>query len=69
MPVMDGFQATAEIRRLLPRENIHIVALTSYTTKAIEEKCLARGMDQFLTKPVCHEKLSEIAAQLGLLLK
>ncbi len=51
MPVMDGFQATQEIRKLLG-DTIHIVALTAYNTEDFKKKCFEMGMDNFLTKPV-----------------
>ena len=53
MPVMDGYAATAEIRRL-HRDRHHripIIALTANTMPGDEPKCLAAGMDAFLGKP------------------
>jgi len=60
MPVMDGFQATKEIRSLLGDEKIHIVALTAYTSEAFEKKCLNIGMDSFLTKPISDTKIHKL---------
>ena len=57
MPVMDGFQATAEIRRLFPDSTIHIVALTAYCTEEFKDRCLLSGMDTFMTKPVSEESI------------
>jgi CheY-like chemotaxis protein len=53
MPVMDGFEATAQIRRLPGRrgEQLPIVALTANTMPDDEQRCLAAGMDAFLAKP------------------
>jgi PAS domain S-box-containing protein len=57
MPVMDGFTASQRIRE---REQIvsangnrlHIIALTANAMQGTEEKCLAAGMDAYITKPV-----------------
>jgi signal transduction histidine kinase/HPt (histidine-containing phosphotransfer) domain-containing protein/ActR/RegA family two-component response regulator len=52
MPEMDGFDATAIIRRL-PQcgTNLPIIALTANTMQGDEQKCLDAGMDAFLAKP------------------
>jgi PAS domain S-box-containing protein len=63
MPEMSGFVAAGEIRRF-ERENGHtthlpIVALTANAIKGDREKCLAAGMDEYLTKPLNPVKLIE----------
>ncbi|HEY6896568.1 MAG TPA: ATP-binding protein, partial [Rhodocyclaceae bacterium] len=65
MPVMDGFQATEQIRRWerdngLPR--LTIVALTASVFNEDRQQCMACGMDGFLTKPIDTD---ELAATLG----
>ena len=65
MPGMDGFEATSLIRthdykKENNQERVIIVAVTADAMKGAEEKCLAVGMDDYITKPVEASRLQEI---------
>ena len=65
MPVMDGLQATAAIRNLEGRDCVPIVAMTAYALKGDQERCLAAGMDGYLSKPVSSLELINVVESMA----
>ena len=61
MPVMDGYEATMEIRRREGSErHTPIVALTAHAVASNRRRCLEIGMDDFVTKPVTTDELKQV---------
>jgi CheY-like chemotaxis protein len=57
MPVMDGITAARLIRQTYPAQALPIVAMTANAMQADKERCLAAGMNDFVSKPIHPEEL------------
>jgi CheY-like chemotaxis protein len=69
MPVMDGLEATRQIRIFEKAGNLRIpiIALTANTFNADRERCLSYGMDDYLAKPLNMELLAQSFRSLGII--
>ncbi len=55
LPIKDGYQATAEIRRL--SKTVPVIAVTAYAQRSDKEKVLSSGFTDYLSKPIDQDKL------------
>lgn len=69
MPVMDGLEATRQIRIFEQKKKfrIPIIALTANTFNADRERCLSYGMDEYIAKPLNMDKLTKAFKDLGIM--
>jgi PAS domain S-box-containing protein len=67
MPVMDGFQATAAIRKLPdPRKaRLPIIAMTAHALKGDDKRCMEAGMDAYIAKPLDTRELVRLVESLA----
>lgn len=65
MPEMDGFQATHEIRKaeVLSGRRVPIIAMTANAMEGDRDKCIAAGMDDYISKPVDPRKLQDVLSR------
>jgi len=66
MPVMDGFQALAALRRLeaeAGRRPSTVIAFSSFDDEATRRRCAEAGFDDYLTKPAPRERIHELLAR------
>jgi two-component system, sensor histidine kinase and response regulator len=67
MPEMDSMEATRIIRDKEKLGGVHqaVIALTAHAMKGDQERCLAAGMDGYLTKPIRPHELDEVLVNYG----
>ena len=67
MPGMDGFEATAAIRKMEADAGGHIpiIAMTAHAMKGDRDRCLESGMDAYVSKPISQDLLYETIASLA----
>jgi CheY-like chemotaxis protein len=71
MPVMDGLEATFQIRKYEKEtsEERHtpVIAITANTLDNDRDKCIATGMDEYMAKPFDMNRLNEIFKELNII--
>lgn len=62
MPIMDGYEATEHIRKHLSKDQLPIIAMTANAMSGDKEKCLATGMNDYVSKPIIVMEFYETIA-------
>jgi PAS domain S-box-containing protein len=60
MPIMNGYEASKEIRKLEDFKDVLIIALTAGTVVGEKEKCIEAGMNDYVSKPIIKKSLEDI---------
>lgn len=70
MPILDGYETTVQLRhreaeeiaagKMPPQQKTVVIAMTANALKGDREKCLAAGMDDYISKPIAIEKLKSV---------
>jgi CheY-like chemotaxis protein/nitrogen-specific signal transduction histidine kinase len=66
MPIMDGFEATSKLieqENTAAQQHIPIIALTANSMQGDKEKCIAAGMDDYLSKPVSQKDFAKMVSK------
>ncbi len=71
MPEMDGFEATAAIRKIEQTSGNHlpVIAMTAHAMVGDRERCLEAGMDDYIAKPIRSEELNDLVQRHALPVK
>lgn len=67
MPLMDGFEATNEIRSFELSQGLQpvpVIAMTAYALQGDRDRCLAAGMDGYIAKPIKEDDLCRVIGQM-----
>jgi CheY-like chemotaxis protein len=66
MPELDGFGATKKIRELEAATGAHvsIIAMTAHAMAGDRERCVAAGMDDYLSKPISYKAVEQVLKRL-----
>jgi CheY-like chemotaxis protein len=70
MPVMDGLEATSQIRKFekeAGKTHTPVIAITANTLDNDRDKCIETGMDEYMAKPFDMNRLNEIFKELSIL--
>jgi CheY-like chemotaxis protein len=66
MPVMDGLEATRQIRNpksSVLNHHIPVIAMTAHAMQGDRERCLSMGMDDFIPKPISLQVLEKVMSK------
>lgn len=59
MPIMNGYEATIEIRKLKLGASVPIIAITAGTGAEVNDKCIAAGMNDYISKPIIKRVIED----------
>ncbi len=67
MPVLDGLETTTAIRKMddPKKAGLPVIAMTAHAYKSDQERCLAAGMDAYISKPINRRELIEMVERMG----
>ena len=63
LPVMDGWEATRQLKATPETQNIPIIALTAHAMAGNRQECVDAGCDDYATKPIDRQALLELLSQ------